>query len=133
MGYQAMTAEYDVVVVGGGIVGAACGAACARGGLKVLLLERDLIGGGATATCMGHVVVMDDSEAQLALTAYSRRLWHDLAEELPAALTRVLAVVGEGTAGQTHAHEHPRRVKTRPNFPDLLVHRIHVIFHSPEN
>ena len=80
-----MTAEYDVVVVGGGIVGAACGAACARGGLKVLLLERDLIGGGATATCMGHVVVMDDSEAQLALTAYSRRLWHHLAEELPAA------------------------------------------------
>jgi len=84
MGYQAMTAEYDVVVVGGGIVGAACGAACARGGLKVLVLERGLIGGGATATAMGHVVVMDDSEAQLALTAYSRRLWHDLAGELPA-------------------------------------------------
>jgi len=79
-----MTAEYDVVVVGGGIVGAACGAACARGGLKVLVLERGLIGGGATATAMGHVVVMDDSEAQLALTAYSRRLWHDLAGELPA-------------------------------------------------
>jgi len=84
MGYQAMIAAYDVVVVGGGIVGAACGAACARGGMKVLVLERGLIGGGATATAMGHLVVMDDSEAQLALTAYSRRLWHDLAEELPA-------------------------------------------------
>ena len=79
-----MTASYDVVVVGGGIVGSACGEACARGGLKVLVLERGPIGGGATAAAMGHVVVMDDSEAQLALTAYSRRLWHGLAEELPA-------------------------------------------------
>jgi glycine/D-amino acid oxidase-like deaminating enzyme len=84
MGYQAMTATYDVVVVGGGIVGAACAEACARGGLKTLVLERGLIGGGATATCMGHVVVMDDSEAQLALTAYSRHLWRDLTDELPA-------------------------------------------------
>jgi len=78
-----MTAAYDVVVVGGGIVGAACAAACARGGLKVLVLERGPIGGGATATCMGHLVVMDDSQPQFALTAYSRRLWHRLAEELP--------------------------------------------------
>ncbi|MDP6544851.1 MAG: FAD-dependent oxidoreductase [Phycisphaerae bacterium] len=78
-----MSEAYDVVVVGGGIVGAACGAACGRGGMKVLVLERGLIGGGATATAMGHVVVMDDSQAQLALTAYSRRLWHELADELP--------------------------------------------------
>jgi glycine/D-amino acid oxidase-like deaminating enzyme len=33
---------------------------------------------------MGHVVVMDDSEAQFALTSFSRRLWHRLAPELPA-------------------------------------------------
>jgi glycine/D-amino acid oxidase-like deaminating enzyme len=33
---------------------------------------------------MGHLVVMDDSDAQFALTSYSRKLWHDLAEELPA-------------------------------------------------
>jgi len=78
-----MTGAYDVVVVGGGIVGAACAAACARDGLKVVVLERGPIGGGATATGMGHVVVLDDSDAQFALTAYSRRLWHDLAEELP--------------------------------------------------
>ena len=33
---------------------------------------------------MGHIVVMDDSEAQFALTRYSRDLWHDMAAE-PAA------------------------------------------------
>ena len=32
---------------------------------------------------MGHVVVLDDSPAQLALTRYSQMLWHQLAGELP--------------------------------------------------
>jgi glycine/D-amino acid oxidase-like deaminating enzyme len=33
---------------------------------------------------MGHIVTMDDSPDQLALTHYARRLWLELAEELPA-------------------------------------------------
>jgi D-hydroxyproline dehydrogenase subunit beta len=32
---------------------------------------------------MGHIVVMDDSEAQFALTNYSQRLWSELCPELP--------------------------------------------------
>jgi glycine/D-amino acid oxidase-like deaminating enzyme len=32
---------------------------------------------------MGHIVVMDDSDAQFALTNYSRRLWQELRSELP--------------------------------------------------
>jgi glycine/D-amino acid oxidase-like deaminating enzyme len=32
---------------------------------------------------MGHIVVMDDSPAQLALTCYSQRLWNALADRLP--------------------------------------------------
>jgi glycine/D-amino acid oxidase-like deaminating enzyme len=78
-----MTMTYDIVIVGAGIVGAACAAECARAGLKVLVLDRGPIGGGSTAAGMGHVVVMDDSEAQFALTSYSRRLWRQLAPELP--------------------------------------------------
>ncbi|KAA6457611.1 FAD-binding oxidoreductase [Acidobacteria bacterium AB60] len=74
---------FDVAVVGGGIVGAACAAACAREGMRVALVERDVIGGGATAAGMGHVVVMDDSEAQFALTHVSQLLWAELARELP--------------------------------------------------
>ncbi len=34
---------------------------------------------------MGHVVVMDDSDAQFALTKYSQDLWKRLAEEMPEA------------------------------------------------
>jgi D-hydroxyproline dehydrogenase subunit beta len=73
----------DILIVGAGIVGAACAAECARAGLKVLVLDRGPVGGGTTAAGMGHVVVMDDSPAQFALTAYSRRLWLELAPQLP--------------------------------------------------
>ncbi|MGH9692533.1 MAG: NAD(P)/FAD-dependent oxidoreductase, partial [Bryobacteraceae bacterium] len=74
---------YDVVIAGAGIVGAACAYECSREGLKVAVLERDFIGAGATAAGMGHIVVMDDSEAQFALTRYSQQLWQELASELP--------------------------------------------------
>lgn len=73
----------DVIIIGGGIVGAACALECARGGLRVTILEADIVGGGATAAGMGHLVVMDDSEAQFALTRYSVELWRALAAELP--------------------------------------------------
>ncbi len=79
-----MLERFDAVIVGAGIVGAGCAAACARAGMRVALLERDIIGGGATAAGMGHVVVMDDSEAQFALTRCSQLLWGELAGELPA-------------------------------------------------
>ncbi len=74
---------YDVVVVGAGVVGAACADEFTRRGLRVAVVDGDIIGGGATAAGMGHIVVMDDSEAQFALTRYSQRLWQELRRELP--------------------------------------------------
>ena len=74
---------FDVVIVGAGIVGSACAAECAREGLSVAIVEAGIIGGGATAAGMGHLVVMDDSEAQFALTRYSQQLWNEISDELP--------------------------------------------------
>ena len=74
---------YDVVIIGGGIVGTACAAECAKAGLSVAIVEAKLIGGGATAAGMGHLTVMDDSEAQFALTRYSQLLWDEISDELP--------------------------------------------------
>jgi len=78
-----MGASYDVAIAGGGIVGAACALECAEAGLSVVVVEPGPIGGGATAAGMGHIVVMDDSPAQIALTQYSRQLWIDLKPRLP--------------------------------------------------
>ena len=74
---------YDIAIVGAGIVGAACADELARRGLRVAVIDRDAAGSGATAAGMGHIVVMDDSEAQFALTRYSQRLWQELRRELP--------------------------------------------------
>jgi glycine/D-amino acid oxidase-like deaminating enzyme len=74
---------YDVVIVGAGIVGAACADELSRRGLRVAVVDRDFIAGGATAAGMGHIVVMDDSNAQFALTRYSQQLWQKLRPEVP--------------------------------------------------
>src|SRR6201984_1460424 len=66
----------DVLVIGAGIVGAACAHELAAAGLSVGILEKNEPAFGATAAGMGHILVLDDSEAQIRLTAYSRHLWH---------------------------------------------------------
>src|SRR5262245_60201169 len=73
----------DALVVGAGVVGAACADALTAAGLSVSVVESRFAAGGSTAAAMGHVVVMDDSEAQFALTRHSRELWEELAPEMP--------------------------------------------------
>ncbi len=73
----------DVVIIGAGIVGCACARELSLAGLRVGVVEGKSPGCGATAAGMGHLVVMDDSPAQLALTHYSRSVWSELMAELP--------------------------------------------------
>ena len=51
--------------------------------MRVAVVESQIVGGGATAAGMGHIVVMDDSDAQFALTRYSQQLWREILPELP--------------------------------------------------
>jgi len=51
--------------------------------MRTAVVDGDVIGGGATAAGMGHIVVMDDSEAQFALTRYSQQLWQEIRPALP--------------------------------------------------
>ena len=76
--------SFDAIVVGGGIVGAACAYELKLKGLRVLLIDAGTPGTGVTAACMGHVVVMDDSPEMLSLTSYSRKLWDEISKDLPA-------------------------------------------------
>src|ERR1700742_1567858 len=74
---------FDILIVGGAIVGSAIARECALLGWRVGVIEGAVPAGGATAAGMGHVVVMDDSPAQLALTVYSRSLWLAESAKLP--------------------------------------------------
>jgi glycine/D-amino acid oxidase-like deaminating enzyme len=71
---------FDLIVVGAGIIGAACADLAAAEGLRVAIVEPGTIGGGATAASMGHLVVMDDDPAELALSRYSQQLWEAYAD-----------------------------------------------------
>ena len=72
----------DVIVIGAGIVGAACARALAQAGLDVLVLDAGLH--NATNAGMGHLVVMDDNPAELTLSHESLKLWRELLPRMSA-------------------------------------------------
>lgn len=77
-----MSQDADAIVIGAGIVGAACAHALAEAGLDVLVLDDHR--GGATAAGMGHLVVMDDNPAELALSQHSLATWRAWSRAMPA-------------------------------------------------
>ncbi|MCX5330056.1 FAD-binding oxidoreductase [Streptomyces sp. NBC_00140] len=73
----------DVVVVGAGMVGAACALYAARAGLDVIIVDRGPVAGGTTGAGEGNLLVSDKEPGpELDLALLSGRLWADLAEEL---------------------------------------------------
>lgn len=74
---------HEVIVVGAGIVGAACALALQQRGLQVLLLDQSDGGCGVTAAGMGHLVALDESPQELAFCIYSLGLWQRYLEQHP--------------------------------------------------
>lgn len=70
-----MVRAYDAIVVGAGIVGAACALALREEGMAVALVDAATPGTGVTAAGMGHLVALDESADELALCLMSLRLW----------------------------------------------------------
>ena len=75
--------SFDAVIIGAGIVGAACAYELSRAGLRVAVVEERGVGAGATHAGMGHLVLMDDSTPEYALTRLSLDLWRALVPDLP--------------------------------------------------
>jgi glycine/D-amino acid oxidase-like deaminating enzyme len=72
----------DVVVVGGGIIGAACAHALAVAGASVTLIERDELAAGASGRNQGWLVVPDDP-VNRPLFEPSLRRYREAAERAP--------------------------------------------------
>jgi D-hydroxyproline dehydrogenase subunit beta len=73
----------DVVVIGAGMVGAACAYFCASAGLRVAVLDRGAVAGGTTSGGEGNILVSDKEPGpELDLALLSVRLWRDLGERL---------------------------------------------------
>ncbi|MGI5429894.1 NAD(P)/FAD-dependent oxidoreductase [Streptomyces sp. CA-179760] len=72
----------DVVVIGAGVVGAACALYAARAGLDVVVVDRGAVAGGTTGAGEGNLLVSDKEPGpELELALLSARLWAELARE----------------------------------------------------
>jgi len=72
----------DVVVIGAGMVGAACAYYCGAAGLAVTVVERGSVAGGTTGAGEGNVLLSDKEPGpELDLALWSAELWRELADE----------------------------------------------------
>ena len=75
----------DVVVIGAGVVGAACAFYAARAGLDVAVVDAGAIAGGTTGAGEGNLLVSDKEPGpELGLTLRSIALWRELTAEIAA-------------------------------------------------
>ena len=77
-----MPPKADVVVIGGGIVGAACAYYLCAAGLDVHLVERSFPASGTSRACDGLILLWDKSGAEFEMGRASAALWAELAETL---------------------------------------------------
>ena len=92
----------DVVVIGAGVVGAACAYHLAGAGVRVRLLDRSYVASGSSGACEGNVLAWDkELERELPLALRSADLWQRLAAELPDDFEydRKGSIVGRATSG----------------------------------
>ncbi len=72
----------DVVVIGAGVVGAACALYATRAGLDTVVVDRGPVAGGTTGAGEGNLLVSDKEPGpELELALLSARLWAELARE----------------------------------------------------
>jgi glycine/D-amino acid oxidase-like deaminating enzyme len=120
-------AAVDAVIVGAGVVGAACAYHAARAGLSVAVVDRGPVAGGTTGAGEGNLLVSDKEPGpELDLALLSTRLWRELAATLPeedaieyepkgglvvasdeTALTALRALAARQRAAGVTAHEVP--------------------------
>ncbi|QEU90406.1 NAD(P)/FAD-dependent oxidoreductase [Streptomyces kanamyceticus] len=139
----------DLIVVGAGVVGAACAYYATRSGLNVTVIDRGPVAGGTTGAGEGNLLVSDKEPGpELELALISSQLWCDLAKELPPAIEYEtkggvvvasteadLSALRDFAAGQTRAGvetyevPHDRLADLEPHLaPDLAGG-----FHYPQD
>lgn len=77
----------DVLVIGAGIIGAACARSLVSAGLDVTVVDRGSSAGGTSAACEGNLLVSDKAPGpELDLARRSTVRWPEVAAELAAEL-----------------------------------------------
>lgn len=73
----------DVIIIGAGIIGAACARTLAKAGLSVVVVDRGTVAGGTSAACEGNLLVSDKGPGhELVLAQHAAALWPTTVAEL---------------------------------------------------
>lgn len=89
-----------IVIVGGGIVGAACARSLATDGHEVTVVDRGGVAGGTSASGEGNLLLSDKGPgAELALAQLSSQLWGGVDVALARELDRAPAIEFEAKGG----------------------------------
>lgn len=113
----------DVIVVGAGIVGAACAVELQTRGRNVLLVDRAHPGAGTTAAGMGHLVALDESDDELDLCLSSLQGWDRYLERAARRAGHVACGtlwIAEDEAQLAHAAARAERLARRGRHACLL-------------
>jgi glycine/D-amino acid oxidase-like deaminating enzyme len=120
----------DVVIVGAGVVGAACAYAAGRAGLRVTIVDRGPVAGGTSGAGEGNLLVSDKTPGpELDLTLHSLARWRELEVgdvELEPKGGLVVASTEDGLAGLRDLAARQRAVGVEA-VSDVDVHD-----HEPE-
>ncbi len=105
----------DVIVIGAGMVGAACALALTEAGMEVLVLDRSTIASGTSGAGEGNILVSDKEPGpELTLARRSRDLWFEISEriggdfELEAKGSLVISRTSSGIAQLRHLADEQR-------------------------
>ncbi|MGY0692203.1 NAD(P)/FAD-dependent oxidoreductase [Virgibacillus sp. FSP13] len=77
------TNHRDIVVIGGGIMGAAISYFCSKAGLDITVLEKKELASGTSSRCDGNILAIDkDPGFDSQMSLQSQQLVHELDKEL---------------------------------------------------
>ncbi len=72
-----MSAQFDVIIIGGGLFGSFTGLFLARAGKRVALIERGFVGGQSSGANFGGLRLQGRSPEQYPLSLMAQRHWED--------------------------------------------------------
>ncbi len=78
-----MNKAYDVVVIGGGIIGMATANYLGQGNIKLAVIEGKFLGAGSTGRCIGGIRQQFSTPASIRLMQESLCLFEQMEEEFP--------------------------------------------------
>jgi glycine oxidase len=115
VGPMSTAARRDLVVVGGGIIGLAIAYEASRRGLAVLLVERERLGGGATAVAGGMLAPVSEGEEGdprlVELCLESARLYPEFVAAVEADAGLACGYRTEGTLLLALDHDHREQLE----------------------